>query len=224
MKKINWLDHIANLLVVILGISIAFYLEGYKAEKELKSQEIRYLESLVKDFETDIEALDTLKSINNLISEALVQLSNTAARRGQYESDTLLADHMVLIQYNPPFTPQRTTYESIKSSGKMDLIGDFDLRNHIIEIHEQYYRGSNEYDEAINQNLRDFIKPFYMHNVRFTSGRTISSEFMKKGEFANMIFAYRFLFISKKDFYENIKVKTQELIVSLKERINQLKD
>lgn len=204
MKKINWLDHTANLLVVILGISIAFYLESYKEADNNRKQEHKYLESLIKDLETDIQYLDTLRVRNEKISEALITLSNGSIGRS-YGSDSALMNYTLMIQYNPPFNPQRTTYESLKSSGKMELIGSFELRNEMVELYEQYYRGTREYDASINEHIRDFIKPFYMNNVRFSSGQSIYPDFLTMNEFKNMIFAYRYLFIAKDNYYQRVR-------------------
>lgn len=216
MKNINWLDHIANLLVVILGISIAFYLESYKEEESNRTQERKYIESVIKDLETDIQFLDTLSFTNQRISDALVKLSN-ASLGMESVSDTVLMNLTLTIQYNPPFTPQRTTYESLKSSGKMDLIGSFELRNDVVDLYEQYYRGTNEYDYSINEHVRDFIKPFYMKNVRFNSGRSVSPDFLSKNEFRNMIFAYRYLFIAKANFYKKVRDRADEVKTNLSE-------
>ncbi len=219
MKNINWLDHIANLLVVILGISIAFYLESYKEEESNRSQEKKYIESIIKDLETDIDYLDTLISGNKRISDALVTLSNASIGRS-YGSDTLLMNYILTIQYNPTFTPQRITYESLKSSGNMDLIGSFELRNEVVELYEQYYRGTFEYDAAINEHISDFIKPFYMKNVRFNSGQSVSPDFLTMNEFKNMIFAYRYLFIAKDTFYQNVKKQSKEVKDHLQEYLD----
>lgn len=215
MKNINWLDHIANLLVVILGISIAFYLESYKEEENNRKQERKYVESLIKDLETDIQHLDTLRSKRNgRISNALIELSNASIGRSKV-SDTALLNYTLLIQYNPTFVPQRTTYESLKSSGKMDLIGSFEVRSDVIDLYEQYYRGTLEYDDVINQHLRDFVKPFYMKNVRFNSGRSVYPDFLTKTEFRNMIFAYRFVFIDKDNAYQKVRDRAEEVKTGL---------
>ncbi|MEP1033091.1 DUF6090 family protein [Ekhidna sp.] len=220
MKKINWLDHIANLLVVILGISIAFYLESYKEEESNRTQERKYIASLIKDLDTDIQALDTLHSINESISEALVTLSNASLGRS-YGSDTALMNYMFRIQYNPPFSPQRTTYESLKASGKMDLIGSFELRNDVVDLYEQFYRGTNEFDASLNEHIRDFIRPFNIENVRFSSGQSISPDFLKKNEFRNMIFGYRYLFIAKDNFYVSVKERAEIVKGKLEEYLRE---
>ena len=197
MKKVNWFDHTANLLVVILGITIAFYLESYKEDAKAKKLESQYIESLIQDLEVDKEHLDTLSDINEKMSAALLELSR-ASTGASFDKDSL-AFRLLIIQYNPPFEPQRTTYQSL-GSGRMDLISDFVLRNSIVELYEQYYRGVRQYDDAIDQNLRDFYKPYYMKKVVFTSPSTVKEDFLFNAEFQNIIYAYRFLFLAKKDF------------------------
>lgn len=216
MKKINWLDHFANLLVVILGISIAFYLEGYKEEKANRSKEQKYLESLIKDLETDIEALDTLQQLNKMITKSIVALSEATTGK-PYDDLSQVRNDILTIQYNPPFEPQRTVYESIKSSGQIDKISDFDIRNDVIELYEQYYRGTNQYDEALNEHVRDFIKPYFMKNMKFTSQSTVADDFLRDSEFQNMIYAYRFLFTAKDGFYGEVKKKVEGVKENLEE-------
>ena len=213
MKKINWLDHTANLLVVILGISIAFYLEGYREDKSKQKQKQKYLESLISDLDTDIQALDTLTSLNKMFSNALVELSDASINRILLDDSTLIG-HVYLIQYNPPFTPQRTTFESLKASGKLDLI-DFGLRNEILELYEQYYRGAGQYDDAIDRHVRNFIVPFFMKNIEYTSPNRISDAFLTDSEFRNMIFAYRYLFASKDTFYHT----TRDVVEDMKKKV-----
>ncbi|MEQ9404546.1 MAG: DUF6090 family protein [Cyclobacteriaceae bacterium] len=222
MKKINWLDHIANLLVVILGISIAFYLEGYREEKANRIQEQKYIKSLTQDLATDSAALDTLQILNRVIGNSLVRLSDGSVGK-PIDADSLVT-WLLSTQYNPSFTPQRTTYESLKSSGKMDLIGDFELRKRIVELYEQYYRGTSQYDEAINQDLRDFYKPFYMKNIAFTGRNSVNEGFLTKTEFRNAVFAYRYLFIAKTDFYETVSVELEETLSLLRKRATNQKD
>lgn len=215
VKKVNWFDHTANLLVVILGITIAFYLEAYKEDAKAKKLESQYIESLIQDLEVDHTHLDTLREINNKMSAALIKLS-TASTGAPFEKDSL-AYQLLMVQYNPPFEPQRTTYQSLGSSGRMDLISDFELRNSIVELYEQYYRGIRQYDDAIDQNLRDFYKPYYMKRVKFTGRFSVDEAFLFTGEFRNIIFAYRFLFQAKADFYGQVSDQIEGVLSDLKE-------
>ena len=213
MKKINWLDHIANLLVVILGISIAFYLESYKEEKANAMQEVKYMQSLTEDLTADVNVMDTLIKWNTYMSNSLVKLTQAATGR-PYEEDSLVI-YLLSSQYNPPFTPQLTTYESLKASGQMGLIVDFELRNQLVELYEQYYRGVRQYDEAIDLHLKDFFKPFYFKNVEFIGRNDVRKEFLRKPEFQNIMFAYRYLFLAKSEFYKAVKDQIEDTLKKL---------
>lgn len=218
MKKFNLIDHLAGLLVVILGITIAFYLEGWREEKERRTQEVKYIESIISDLNADIEALDTLINVNGYITRSLVTLSNASINM-PYSKDTTLRFHVLFIQYNPPFTPQNTIYESLKASGKMDLIDDFELQNEVIELYERTYLGAKQYDETLSEHVRDYIKPFFMENILYISPQEISDKFLDKNEFKNMIFAYRFLFTQKNDFYRRTLEDVEKVKVLLEERL-----
>jgi hypothetical protein len=209
MRNISWLDHLVNLIVVILGISVAFYLEGYREEQSNKKLERKYLESLIKDLNTDMEALDTLQSVNKYIATSIEGLTDAVSGR-EYFRDSLTL-YMLAIQYNPPFTPQSTTYESLKSSGKMDLIDDFELRNRVVELYEQYYRGAREYDDVLSDHADDFIKPFFMDNVTFIGPLEIDDEFLSSNKFSNILFSYRFLFNAKRDYFDTITLELKDL-------------
>ncbi len=214
MNKINWLDHIANLLVVILGISIAFYLESYKEEKANALQEEKYMQSLIEDLSADINVIDTLNKWNIYMSNSLVKLTQAATGRS-FEEDSLVI-YLLSSQYNPPFTPQLTTYESLKASGQMGLIDDFELRNQLVELYEQYYRGVRQYDEAIDQHLKGFFKPFYFKNVEFVGRNQVKKDFLRKPEFQNIMFAYRYLFLAKSEFYKSVQDQIEDTLEKLK--------
>ncbi|MEQ9006301.1 MAG: hypothetical protein RLP12_00345, partial [Ekhidna sp.] len=169
-----------------------------------------------KDLETDIEALDTLQQVNRMISNSIVTLSEATTGK-PYKDNTQVRNDILTIQYNPPFVPQRTVYESIKSSGQIDKISDFEIRNEVIELYEQYYRGTNQYDEALNEHVRDFIKPYFMKNIRFTSRSTVADDFLRDAEFQNMIYAYRFLFTAKDEFYGEVKKRVEGVKEKLEE-------
>ena len=136
--------------------------------------------------------------------------------------DTALTNAVLIIQYNPEFVPQLTTYESIKASGRLDLIRDFELRNRIVQLYEQYYRFTNTYDQAISEHVRDFVKPFYINEISFDNTGNILGDFLTQQQFRNIIFGYRFLFIDKNEFYGTVREQSREVLeeISLEENKN----
>lgn len=58
--KINWTDHIVNLFVVILGISIVFWLNSWAESNRAEKLEDQYPEGIIKDIEHDMDQMDML--------------------------------------------------------------------------------------------------------------------------------------------------------------------
>lgn len=214
MKSINWKDHFVSLLVVILGISVAFYLEGYREGKSADKLSAQYLISLSEDLEEDRKLLDTLNAVNERLLANLVKLSN-ASVGAPVDLDSL-AGFMYSIMYNPPFTPQSTSYESMKSSGQMDLLSDFEVRKKVVELYEQYYSGMGQFDAAIAEHLRDFVKPYFVENARYVGPNRLDEAILNNPQFRNMIFSYRYLFAQKSGFYKNVLIQVDSTLTMIK--------
>ncbi len=214
MKGINWKDHIINLFVVILGISVAFYLEGYRETQSAKKLSAKYMISLGEDLKEDRNLLDTLNKINDRLLSNLNKISNASV--GAPINEDSLSIYLYSIMYNPPFTPQSTSYESMKTSGQMDLLADFEVRKKVIELYEQYYNGMNQFDDAIAEHLRDFVKPYFVENARYTGPNTLDPAILNNPQFRNMIFSYRSLFAQKSIFYENVLTQVDSTLSILK--------
>ena len=123
------------------------------------------------------------------------------------------------IQYNPPFSPQRTSYESLKSSGAIEHIDDFELRKRIIELYEQYYHGAGEYDGVLNDHVRDFVKPFYLYQIRYFKGGVLNPSFLQQPEFRNIIFTYQYLFGRKDEYYSLVRSQILEIAQEIKSHL-----
>lgn len=59
--KINWKNHFIELLVVIIGISIAFSLNNWKESSKDKKPEKRYLQNLLSGLERYTKQLTRLR-------------------------------------------------------------------------------------------------------------------------------------------------------------------
>jgi hypothetical protein len=218
VQKINWPDHLVNLVVVILGISIAFLLESRREDNRAIKQEQIYLTGLIEDLEMDLAKLDSLTRFNTNFQTALVDLSMASVGRPYQENSSLIND-IRLVQYVPPFNPQRTVFESLKSSGKFDIIQDFELQRKIFAVYEQAYKGVVMYDEAIKSHVREFIVPYCIEEVVYTSANSIKTEFVMSNAFRNRIFPYRYLAQGRNEYYLQVKDQVEALLTTLKAHV-----
>ena len=172
---------------------------------------------LLEDLSYNATYLDTLIHYNDLILRATADLTN-ATLGTPVANDTLLADYMYRIQSPVIFLPQRTAYESLKSSGQLILISDLELRNNVIALHEYFYEGAGVYDQYLSDHVRDYIMPYFIENITYTSYNTIDNTFLRDAQFRKIIFQYKFSHEASSDFYKRIKSQTDKLIAELKAR------
>lgn len=210
MKKINWSDHLVNLIVVILGISIAFYLESWRENKRNKELEQQYLISLASDLQNDRDYLDTLLVINENIEKSLRVTSGASIGR-PFNEDSLLG-HIFSIQYIPPFKPQKVTYESLKSTGNLDLIRKFEVRKRVIELYEQFYRGSQEFDQAITDHTQNYIQPYFIKNFIYTGPGKVQLELLQDNQLRNMLFSEQNIAQMRSSFYKQVDEELNAVI------------
>ena len=218
MKKINWGDHITNLIVVILGITIAFYLEGWKEENKLSKLEQQYLGSLLTDLDNDKTYLDTLLLINENITHSLEIL--TAATIGKEYNNDSLANYVYTIGFIPSFQPQVVTYESAKTTGNLGTIKKLEVRKAVIELYEQWYRAAREMDQTMTDHTQTFTQPYFMKNLHFNQNGQLNADFLNDNELRNILFAQKNINQLRSDFYKTLEVELDKVIETVSEELN----
>lgn len=210
MKSINWKDHAVNLFVVILGISIAFGLENWRDFSKNKRKEKEYLSAIYSELNNDKVFLDTVLSFDQSRIKMIDKLS-TISINSSVSRDSV-GYYLAFIQYVPRFTPQSVTYEALKTSGKLELITNFELRKRLISLHNQYYQGQREYDDLLNQHVIQFLRPFVMNNVKYFGPFKVVPDFIDDKRFQNIIFTYRSIYEQKIIFTKLVKEECEEII------------
>ena len=150
MKKINWRYALGEILIVIIGITIAFNLNNFSENKKNKQLRDQYLESIQKDL---IEDKQQLLSNKKLLEEKTENLS-VVLKALRSDNDTEKRKVMGIIFKVAEiieFNPKNVTYHSLINSGDMKLIKNFELKNAIEahyslmyeEIAASYFRQEN---------------------------------------------------------------------------------
>lgn len=211
-RKINWLDHAINFLVVVIGVSIAFYASNWKQGSDRRQLEIQTCESLIQELESDIASLGSIVDTSKNILKYNIKLSSAITNK-DYNNDSLLHFLLSLYSYSQ-FTPNDVTFETIKSDPS--VIGDFEIKKQIITLYKQHY-GSIAIMDDYHRTLQfDQIQPFIQQHVRFGATNTIVDKgFMQQTLFANLSFASSYALSSK----INIAEKVLEDAKTLKEEL-----
>lgn len=206
--KIDWKSKLIDLLIVIIGITIAFQLNNLNESSKSKTQEKDYLKSFYKENRDNESSLSlalefAFNTKNDIDSLKQILLSKN------YEDDrikNLSASMMALSDFNPSLI----TMENITASGDFELISNFEYREKIIDTYNSY-QTTSQLEGILSDYVNQYVTPFFFENVRFSDFTSLKENFIKKPEFENIVLGYDALLTQKLKGYEVNLEKLKEL-------------
>jgi len=206
--KIDWKSKLIDLLIVVIGITIAFQLNNLNESNKSKAKEKDYLKSFYeenRDNESNLSlALEfAIRTKNDIDSLKQILLSK------DYQNDrikNLSASMMVLSDFNPSLI----TMENITASGDFELISNFEYREKLIDTYNSY-QTTSQLEGILSDYVNQYVTPFLFKNVRFSDFTSLKENFIKKPEFENIVLGYDALLTQKLKGYEGNIVKLKKL-------------
>jgi hypothetical protein len=134
MGKINWTNHALNFIAVILGVLLAFYINENALQQKNRKELSRIKESLVRDLKEDINTYENYQiPVNNQQAAQIDTLIQFVLEKSSSRIDNYL--YAILQVEN--YTPNSSTYNSLKSSGQISLFDDLETTKTL----DYYYDG-----------------------------------------------------------------------------------
>jgi len=207
-KKIDWSNHLVELLVVFIGISLAFMLNNWRENRSDQIMAEKYINSFRNDIEYDFAQLDSIISRDEKKLDRFIQLIKSLKDNSATISDAerIIGDMATLN----PFMPKISTYESIKNSGHLNLLTDYNIRERLI----QYYQSLEDKKLVEEMNMlymNNYIIPFIHENADFMKGKIINRNIIKNHNFTNLVLGYYQLLLQQVDAYKNLSELNKEL-------------
>jgi hypothetical protein len=218
MKNIKWTQLLLELLVVIFGVSIAFYLDNWKEIRKSKKTELEYLTSFKNDLEQDTlqlsKLIDTLKHQNQNCQNLIRCIYSNNLE------DEHILDYSISLMFITNFIPHAATYKSMASSGQLSLITDFELRKKLVDQYDITYSNLELLDRFNQTQVFDYKLPYIHDNMQYQRGGISNTEAMKTNKYVNMTLA-TYHFLNKKiDEYSAANNLAKELILELEVRLH----
>ncbi len=194
MKKINWNYTLGEILIVIIGISIAFSLNKCAESRQDTKLEQLYLENLKNDIETDKRSLEEnlkqLSSKQQTLSNTFRYFNPTIPKR-----DSLLTMNFFRVARIIEFSPKSITHQTLMNSGDLKLISNFGLKTSIQEHYRNYNSLQQDYDRMVNISKK-YIADYFIYNLdmdKFRQGKkALNDERLLKSIMQSMLGAVQF--------------------------------
>ena len=181
--KISAKRGILEFLLIVLGVTIALWLENISEEYKERSIEQEYLISFQNDVRKDIIRLKTtIKNNQTIVSNVKIFLDKLMSKKiGNQE---FIENITSLMNYDY-FSPDDFTLESIRASGDFRLLKDKKIKRKILQLKRSY-----EFIEELQNNfqgaLDDQIVPMIIENVNLTNGTLVNADFPSDHRLANI--------------------------------------
>ena len=172
MKTIDWQYTLREILIVIIGITIAFSMNKCAENSKDKAQKQQYLISIKSDVESDKLTLEenskTIQKKIDMATEVLPKLNSDDP--GKMTAVSKIFSMVVLTN----FTPNDNTYQALINSGDFKLIDDFELKTAIEKHYSTYQIIQKDYLRLENIQ-KEYVANYFIYNTDFDQ--------FSKGEF-----------------------------------------
>ena len=179
---------VGEILLIVVGILIAFYLDNINAEKQARETETELLSELKSNLVSNIKILErTLESESQYLSYNQMILDYLDHRKPYNEE---LESAFGVYFWTVTTNPVTGGYEFLKSKG-IDLITDDSLRNRISFIFENEFLILKNENEVWSNNLQQNISyPYHVKHFRryfATDSNNVELELAKPFDYISLL-------------------------------------
>lgn len=128
---------LGEVLLVMIGISLAFQVNNWNDNRIKKNSEVKYYENIRVQIADDKELIHSQKDFNNHFMKQFKYANEIIETNDRSKMDTLGMIVRNLTQYSD-FDRQGNIYETMVNSGQINLLQNDKIVNGIRELEERY--------------------------------------------------------------------------------------
>lgn len=176
-----------ELVVVVLGISIAFTLDNYSSNSKLDREERLYKEALISDLEKDIALLENARDSSQKVIGLTGELFGFMYTNAPIERYT--RRHVTGTYTTPYFYSNNGTYQSLINSGDLKVLSSFELRQELVTLYNVHYSKVQRSDEFIKDLVTNQVYPYILTEIAFhpSEDRIMDAAPLKTNQAVNLL-------------------------------------
>jgi hypothetical protein len=157
VRKQDWSVVFIELLVVIIGLVLAFQVDRWWEERADRSREQEYINRLITEVEDDIGQISyaiELAEVRQDFGDLLVEVEADPVVAEQQPAMFLAAVAQAAFTYTPSLTSH--TFEELRSTGSMGLIRNTEIKNALYGFYGFHDTQSQYIQLNLNIEMRYF--------------------------------------------------------------------
>jgi len=175
---------IAEFVLIVVGVSIALWLENVLETIKEREVEQAYIQSFQQDWKTDIKKLKQVTKMNQALKKRAEQLFADLQQSKVTDAD--LPERVFVILNYQYFSAQDFTFKSIQETGEFRLLRNEQFKRDIMELrgyHETIMEAQKNYQQALDYH----IVPLIMDNIDLANQKVVVPGFVNDHRLLNLV-------------------------------------
>jgi len=203
-------NFLLEILMIVVGINIALWFEGWFDDLKDAETEQQYLVGLRDDLASDLKLLDSVIESNSAklqrLSEIVPDLPNLGDASPESQAQAMFTPSSYFF-----FEPSDFTYRSMQESGDFRLLSDAGTKKRLLKLVRRY-RLIDTLQGNFIQAMDDEYIPLVMSGFDLASARVTDPAILDDQVFTNF-FAYTYEDIEKRvSVYSSARDDARELL------------
>ena len=210
-------NFLLEILMIVIGINIALWFEGWFDDLKDAETEQQYLLGLRDDLASDLKLLDGVIESNSAklerLSEIVPNLASLADATAEDQANAISAPSSYYF-----FQPSDFTYRSMQESGDFRLLSDSETKKNLLRL-ARWYRHIDTLQNNFLQAMDDEYIPLMMASFDLIEARVTDPTMLENQVFKNF-FAYTYQDIEARvKVYSMARDDAQALLESIGSQI-----
>lgn len=160
----KWPEYLVEMLVIVFSISASFALDEWKDNQSKRTLEQTYLRGLATDLVTDSSHLaEVIVETKTIVGKARHLLAPATTDVLRASTGEFLNDVRFIFK-RPRFIAEDATFSDLKSSGNLQVVDDFSLKNALFDYYRQY-AGIEQVETAERDATTNLVAPFVVKQL-----------------------------------------------------------
>ncbi|MFC2147302.1 DUF6090 family protein [Bacteroidota bacterium] len=208
---------IGEILLVMIGITLAFQVDNWNVSREKKIAEIRTYENIRDQIIGDKELIQNQIDHNNYYMAQFENARKIIMANDRTQMDTLGVIVRNLTNYSD-FDREGNIYETLVNSGEIQLLRNQRIVDRI-RVLEQRYNYINRMESIHYDVMIDYAARSITSVINIASAEVIKPELIFTNEFQNLIFLLVQIMQEKDNTYLSAINKIDEILALIDEEL-----
>ncbi len=209
---------IGEILLVMLGILLAFQVNNWNTNRIERNTELGYYQNIKGQILDDLQLI-TGQMEDNISHLAQYELANQIIEaNNRSKIDTLGSIVYSLIDYSD-FDRQGNIYESMVNSGEIKILNNYEIIEGLRRLEETYIY-INRMENIHLDFILQFVIPDLQSSIKYSTRKVEKPDKLFTFEFQNLLLAFIRIIVEKDEIYHRALGEIETIIELIDEELN----